>query len=80
MLGRNRIEDMFKLIHAHLSQAFAATEQIESYTAIASGQLMTLSTQQMTSCTPNPLVSTYITPNTRFVFLTLAFNPLDMWR
>ena len=37
------------------SQAFAATEQIESYTAIASGQLEELSTQQMTSCAPNPL-------------------------
>ena len=36
-------------------QAFAATEQIESYTAIASGQLEELSTQQMTSCAPNPL-------------------------
>jgi len=35
--------------------AFAATEQIESYTAIASGELIELSTQQMTSCTPNPL-------------------------
>jgi len=35
--------------------AFAATEQIESYTALASGQLTSLSTQQMTSCTPNPL-------------------------
>ena len=35
--------------------AFAATEQIESYTAIASGDLVELSTQQMTSCTPNPL-------------------------
>ena len=35
--------------------AFAATEQIESYTAIASGQLTKLSAQQMTSCTPNPL-------------------------
>ena len=35
--------------------AFAATEQIESYTAIASGELVELSTQQMTSCTPNPL-------------------------
>jgi len=35
--------------------AFAATEQIESYTAIASGQLEELSTQQMTSCAPNPL-------------------------
>ena len=38
-----------------LLQAFAATEQIESYTALASGQLTSLSTQQMTSCTPNPL-------------------------
>lgn len=37
------------------SQAFAATEQIESYTAIASGQLEELSAQQMTSCAPNPL-------------------------
>jgi len=35
--------------------AFAATEQIESYTAIASGELTVLSAQQMTSCTPNPL-------------------------
>jgi len=35
--------------------AFAATEQIESYTAIASGELEELSTQQMTSCAPNPL-------------------------
>ena len=35
--------------------AFAATEQIESYAAIASGDLVELSTQQMTSCTPNTL-------------------------
>ena len=37
------------------TKAFAATEQIESYTAISSGELVALSTQQMTSCTPNPL-------------------------
>ena len=35
--------------------AFAATEQIESYAALASGELVELSTQQMTSCTPNTL-------------------------
>ena len=46
---------MYKLQVSPVSQAFAATEQIESYTAIASGQLEELSTQQMTSCAPNPL-------------------------
>jgi cathepsin L len=35
--------------------AFAATETIESYAAIATGTLSNLSIQQMTSCTPNPL-------------------------
>merc|ERR1711970_1453433 len=35
--------------------AFATTEMIESYAAIATGSLPTLSTQQVTSCTPNPL-------------------------
>jgi len=35
--------------------AFGATEQIESYTAIASGSLVELSPQQVTSCVPNPL-------------------------
>jgi len=35
--------------------AFATTEMIESYAAIATGNLPTLSAQQITSCTPNPL-------------------------
>ena len=35
--------------------AFATTEMIESYTQINSGQLVELSTQQVTSCTPNPV-------------------------
>jgi len=35
--------------------AFGTTEQIESYTAIASKELVQLSAQQVTSCTPNPL-------------------------
>jgi len=35
--------------------AFGTTEQIESYTAIATGELVELSAQQVTSCTPNPL-------------------------
>jgi len=35
--------------------AFATTEVIESYAAIASGDLPVLSSQQVTSCTPNPL-------------------------
>jgi len=35
--------------------AFGTTEQIESYTALATGDLVQLSTQQVTSCTPNPL-------------------------
>jgi len=35
--------------------AFGTTEQIEAYTAIASGELVELSAQQVTSCTPNPL-------------------------
>jgi len=35
--------------------AHGATQQIETYTALASGTLLELSTQQMTSCTPNPL-------------------------
>jgi len=33
--------------------AFATTEMIESYTQINSGKLVELSTQQVTSCTPN---------------------------
>merc|ERR1712002_937078 len=35
--------------------AFATTEMIESYAAISSGQMTQLSTQQVTSCTPNPV-------------------------
>merc|ERR1711936_1540806 len=35
--------------------AFGTTEQIESYAAIASGNLVELSTQQVTSCAPNTL-------------------------
>jgi len=35
--------------------AFATTELVESYAAIATGNLPQLSTQQVTSCTPNPL-------------------------
>merc|ERR1711997_1145563 len=35
--------------------AFATTEIIESYAAIATGNLPPLSAQQVTSCTPNPL-------------------------
>merc|ERR1712002_13490 len=35
--------------------AFATTEMIESYAAIATGDLTELSAQQVTSCTPNPL-------------------------
>jgi len=35
--------------------AFATTEMIESYAAIATSSLPTLSSQQITSCTPNPL-------------------------
>jgi len=35
--------------------AFATTEIIESYAFITTGELPTLSTQQVTSCTPNPL-------------------------
>ena len=35
--------------------AFATTEVIESYAAIATGSLPVLSSQQVTSCTPNPL-------------------------
>merc|ERR1712142_541497 len=35
--------------------AFAVTEQIESYYAIASGELIDLSAQQVTSCSPNAL-------------------------
>ena len=33
--------------------AFCATEMIESYAAINTGNLPTLSSQQVTSCTPN---------------------------
>jgi len=36
--------------------AFATTEMIESYAAIATGNLVELSAQQVTSCTPNPLM------------------------
>jgi len=35
--------------------AFGTTEQIESYAAMVNGTLPILSTQQVTSCTPNPL-------------------------
>ena len=35
--------------------AFATTENIESYAQISSGQLVELSAQQVTSCTPNPV-------------------------
>ena len=35
--------------------AFCTTEMIESYAAIKTGNLPTLSTQQVTSCTPNTL-------------------------
>jgi len=35
--------------------AFGTTEQIESYTALATQELVQLSAQQVTSCTPNPL-------------------------
>jgi len=35
--------------------AFGTTEQIESYVAISSGNLVELSTQQVTSCAPNTL-------------------------
>jgi len=35
--------------------AFCTTEMIESYAAIATGNLPELSSQQVTSCTPNPL-------------------------
>lgn len=35
--------------------AFATTEMIESYAAIAAGSMTELSSQQVTSCTPNPL-------------------------
>merc|ERR1712080_331448 len=35
--------------------AFATTEMVESYAAIATGSLLELSTQQVTSCSPNPL-------------------------
>jgi len=35
--------------------AFATTEMIESYAALAGGDLPVLSAQQVTSCTPNPL-------------------------
>merc|ERR1712038_1369014 len=35
--------------------AFCTTEMIESYAAIATGNLPELSTQQVTACTPNPL-------------------------
>jgi len=34
--------------------AFGTTEQVESYTALATGELVELSTQQVTSCSPNP--------------------------
>jgi len=35
--------------------AFATTEMIESYAALAAGSLPVLSAQQVTACTPNPL-------------------------
>jgi len=35
--------------------AFATTEIIESYAALATGDLVELSAQQVTSCTPNPV-------------------------
>ena len=54
-VGNRWISDLILLKTFNFCQAFAATEQIESYTAIASGVLTVLSAQQMTSCTPNPL-------------------------
>ena len=41
--------------HCGSCWAFSTTEMIESYAAIATGTLANLSTQQVTSCTPNPL-------------------------
>jgi len=35
--------------------AFATTELVESYAALATGSLLELSAQQVTSCSPNPL-------------------------
>jgi len=35
--------------------AFATVENIESYSALANGSLLELSTQEVTTCTPNPL-------------------------
>ncbi|KAL4440956.1 hypothetical protein ABPG74_009369 [Tetrahymena malaccensis] len=40
--------------HCGSCWAFASTATIESYAAINSGQLKTLSTQQLVSCVPNP--------------------------
>jgi len=53
---KNAVTDMKDQGACGSCWAFAATEQIESYTAIASGELVELSTQQMTSCAPNPLM------------------------
>merc|ERR1712168_45581 len=41
--------------HCGSCWAFCTAEMIESYAAIATGNLLELSTQQVTSCTPNPL-------------------------
>jgi len=42
--------------HCGSCWAFATTEQIESYAQISSGQLVELSTQQVTSCAPNDVL------------------------
>ena len=55
LLGASKRREQLFIHSCPSTKAFAATEQIESYTAISSGELVALSTQQMTSCTPNPL-------------------------
>jgi len=41
--------------HCGSCWAFGTTEQVESYTALATNETVELSAQQVTSCTPNPL-------------------------
>ena len=50
---KGAVSDVKDQGHCGSCWAFCATEMIESYAAINTGNLPTLSSQQVTSCTPN---------------------------
>ena len=58
--------------------AFSLTSQVESYNYLATGQLVELSTQQVTSCTPNTL-SCGGTGGCRGSVTQLGFNYLQLF-